>query len=327
MDAGLVVGGREIEEQPADDGQAQPCQRRVPSAGYQMVHTHLGEDGAMALDEAARERWAGGTAVVTGAGGGIGGGMARAAAGLGMAVVLADLDPTPIEALARELVGAGARPVAVPTDVTDFAAVERLAEVACNEVGDVRLLANNAGIEHVSLLWEAPPEAWDRLLGVNLAGVYHGIRAFVPRLLEAGRPATIVNTASVASFTTGSYQGMYQVSKRAVLALSECLAADLEVVGAPIQISVAFPGAVNTPIFDRAAEDGEGAGSMMQTLRDLLAEQGMDADEAGALIVHRAAEGRRWISTHPKVADAFARMALDRLHDIAAEVATAPQQG
>jgi NAD(P)-dependent dehydrogenase (short-subunit alcohol dehydrogenase family) len=274
----------------------------------------------MALDDAARERWAGGTAVITGAGGGIGGGMARAAAGLGMSVVLADIDAARIEPLARELAAAGTRVLAVPTDVTDFASVERLAEAAFDDVGDVRVVANNAGIEHVALLWEAPPEAWDRLLGVNLGGVYHGIRAFVPRLLEAGRPATLINTASVASFTSGTYQGMYQVSKRAVLALSECLAAELEAVNAPIQVSVVFPGAVDTPIFDRAGEDGQGAGPMMKTMRDLLAEQGMDPDEAGSVIVHRAGEGRRWISTHPGVADAFARMAVDRLQEIRAEI-------
>lgn len=275
----------------------------------------------MAIEDALRERWAGGTAVITGAGGGIGGGMARAASALGMAVVLADVDEERIDALAAELTAAGSRAVGVPTDVTDFASVEHLADVAFDDVGDVRLLANNAGIEQVSLLWESPPTEWHRLMSVNLNGVYHGIRAFVPRLIAAGGPATIVNTASIASFTTGPYQGMYQVSKRAVLALSETLAADLESVHAPIQVSVVFPGAVNTPIFTRAREDGgPAAGTMMQTLRDLLSDQGMDPDRAGEIVVHEAGRGKRWISTHPRTAAAFARSALDRLAEIVAEV-------
>jgi NAD(P)-dependent dehydrogenase (short-subunit alcohol dehydrogenase family) len=211
--------------------------------------------------------------------------------------------------------------VAVPTDVTDYGSVEHLADVAFAEVGDVRVVANNAGVEHVSLLWESPPAEWQRLISVNLTGVYHGVRAFVPRLLAAGRPATILNTASIASFTTGAYQGMYQVSKRAVLALSESLAADLDTVQAPIQVSVAFPGAVDTPIFVRANEaGGPQAGTMMETLRDLLANQGMDADRAGELILHEAGRGRRWISTHPGTAAAFAQSALDRLGEIVAEV-------
>ena len=275
----------------------------------------------MAVEKELRERWAGGTAVITGAGGGIGGGMARAAAALGMSVVLADLDGPRIDALAAELAGSGCRAVAVPTDVTEFGSVEHLAGVAFDEVGDVRVVANNAGIEHVSLLWESAPAEWQRLINVNLTGVYHGVRAFVPRLIAAGRPATVVNTASIAAFTTGAYQGMYQVSKRAVLALSESLASDLETVKAPIQVSVAFPGAVNTPIFVRANQDGGAhAGTMMQTLRDLLADQGMDPDRAGEIILHEAARGRRWISTHPGTAATFAQSALDRLREIVAEV-------
>ena len=247
--------------------------------------------------------------------------MVRAAAELGMAVVLADVDGKRLDTLAAELVGAGVRAVPVQTDVTDYASVQQLADVAFDEVGDVRLLANNAGIEQVSLMWEVPPEAWQRLMAVNLSGVFHGIRAFVPRLIAAGRPATVINTASIASFTSGAYQGTYQVSKRAVLALSESLASDLARVKAPIQVSVAFPGAVNTAIFSRISEDGgKGAAGMMKSLRDLLTDQGMDPDRAGARIVRSAGLGRRWISTHPDEAVAFAEMALARLREICDEI-------
>ena len=275
----------------------------------------------MALDNAARKRWSGGTAVVTGAGSGIGRGMARAAASMGMSVVLADVNRERVEAVADEIASTGGNAVAVHTDVSDFASVDSLADVAFNDVGDVRLLANNAGVEQASLLWEAPVTAWHRLLGVNLTGVYHGVRAFVPRLLDAGRPATIVNTASVASFTSGAYQGMYQVSKRAVLALSESLAADLEAVNAPIQVSVAFPSAVDTAIFQDATEDGgEDAVAVLRSLRDLLADHGMDSDAAGAVILEAACIGRRWISTHPDDAAVFADLAVDHLREITSEL-------
>jgi NAD(P)-dependent dehydrogenase (short-subunit alcohol dehydrogenase family) len=114
---------------------------------------------------------------------------------------------------------------------------------------------------------------------------------------------------------------MYQVSKRAVLALSESLAADLETVKAPIQVSVAFPSAVDTAIFRCAPEDGgEGAATMMQTLRDLLANHGVDPDKAGAVILEEACRGRRWISTHPEDAAVFANLAVDRLREIASEL-------
>jgi NAD(P)-dependent dehydrogenase (short-subunit alcohol dehydrogenase family) len=205
--------------------------------------------------------------------------------------------------------------------VSEFASVERLANVAFDDVGGVRLLVNNAGVEQVSLLWEAPVTAWHRLMGVNLTGVYHGIRAFVPRLIDAGHPATVINTASVASFTSGAYQGMYQVSKRAVLALSESLAADLEAVNAPIQVSVAFPSAVDTAIFQHATEDGgQDTVQVLQSLRDLLADHGMDPDTAGAAILEAACSGQRWISTHPDDAAVFATMAVGHLHDIASEL-------
>jgi short-subunit dehydrogenase len=113
---------------------------------------------------------------------------------------------------------------------------------------------------------------------------------------------------------------MYQVSKRTLLALSESLAADLETVQAPIQVSVAFPAAVETAIFRRAPDHGgDGAAVTKQNLRDLLA-QGMDPDRAGALILEAAASGRRWISTHPEDAALFAESAVESLRQIASEV-------
>ena len=251
---------------------------------------------------------AGATAVVTGAAAGIGAGMARAAAARGMTVVLADRDPAGIASIAEELTAAGHRAVVVPTDVADLDAVERLAAVAFDRPEPVRLLVNNAGIEQVSLLWEGSRTAWRDLIDVNLHGTYHGIRAFVPRLISQGEPAGILNVSSIAALTSGAYQGAYQVSKRAVLALSECLVSDLSAVDAPIRVGVAFPGAVNTAIFaklQRAADDPD-AVVALDLLRGVL-QDGLDPDDAGASIFESFTMGRRWITTHADMLRTFAR--------------------
>jgi NAD(P)-dependent dehydrogenase (short-subunit alcohol dehydrogenase family) len=139
----------------------------------------------------AREPWDGHTAVITGAGSGIGAGMARAAAGMGMTVVLADVDEGRISQVANGIHRAGGRALPVPTDVTSLPAVEHLADVAFGEVGGVRLVANNAGVEHVGLLWEEPAESWHRLIGVNLHGGPEGRAAARPRPLDHGRVSSV----------------------------------------------------------------------------------------------------------------------------------------
>ena len=264
----------------------------------------------------ARLLWGGHTAVITGAGSGIGSGMARAAAGLGMTVVLADVSVARMSQVAGQIERAGGRALIVPTDVTDMAAVEHLADVAFGEVGGVRLVANNAGVEHVGLLWEEPAESWHRLIDVNLNGVYHGIRAFVPRLIAAGAPAHLLNTASVGSLSTGAYHGGYQVTKHAVLALGECLAADLATVDAPVHVSVALPGPVDTRIFADAntgAAGGAVVEGQLEAMRTLLAGRGMPADEAGARLLAQVAEGRFWVTTHPAMVGESGARRAERL--------------
>lgn len=272
----------------------------------------------------AEELWDGRTAVITGAGSGIGAGMARAASRLGMTVVLADLSEKRLSRVASRIEGAGGRALVVPTDVTSLPAMEHLADVAFGDVGGVRLVANNAGVEHVGLLWEEPAESWHRLIGVNLDGVYHGIRAFVPRLVAAGEPAHVLNTASVGGLSTGAYHGGYQVTKHAVLALSECLAADLVTVNAPVRVSVALPGPVDTRIFTDANAHMAGGAvveGQLQVMRTMLAERGMTADEAGARLLAQVAEGRFWVTTHPGMVRESAARRAQRLLDLARTVA------
>ena len=259
-----------------------------------------------------------GVAVVTGAARGIGAGIAGAAARAGMTVLVADRDGEAAAARAEQLTADGGRAFGVTTDVTDFDAVERLAEVAFAQDAPVRLVAGNAGIEHVGLLWEGPPSKWHDLLAVNLHGVYHGVRAFVPRLIAQGEPASLLHTSSIAAFTTGAQQGAYQVSKRAVLALSECLAAELAAVGAPITVTVAFPGPVDTQIFELPAPDAPESAAALGMLQRLVGRRGMDPDEAGQLLFDAAVAGRPWVTTDVVGLREFVAPARATFDDIAA---------
>src|ERR1700758_5550548 len=162
----------------------------------------------------------GNVAVVTGAGSGIGAGIARAVVARGVRVVLAGVAADRIEALARELREGGATVMCVPTDVSDAVEVDELANAAADAFGAVNLLVNNAGIETTGRTWEIDKGRWDTTMGINVTGVYHGVRSFVPAMIAAGVPAHVVNLASVGSLTIGPFQTPYLVSKHAVLALT-----------------------------------------------------------------------------------------------------------
>jgi NAD(P)-dependent dehydrogenase (short-subunit alcohol dehydrogenase family) len=264
----------------------------------------------------AGERWAGRAAVITGAGGGLGAAFAEALASVGAAAVLADIDAAGIEAVAERIRGAGGQATTVVADVRDFDAVDALAATAFAEHGSVGLLINNAGVEHVGLLWETPPEAWRRVVGVNLDGVYHGVRAFVPRMLDAGEPAVVFNLASVAALTAGGQHAVYQVTKHGVLALSESLADGLASVDAPVQVSVALPGPVSTRIYADANE-GE-PGEYVDSMRAML-DAGMPADEAARLMLAQVAAGAFAVSPHPDWVQRMAATRADRLRDLIPE--------
>lgn len=251
------------------------------------------------------------TAVVTGAASGIGEGTARCAASLGMRVVLADLVRDRLEQVTQELRVDGADAVAVPTDVRDPDALERLAEVAYEGVGSVRLLVNNAGVEATGYSWEMVPRAWEQVIRVNLLGVFHGVWAFVPRMLAQGSPAGIINLSSIAALSSGPpQQSAYNASKHGVQALSECLALELLEVGAPVTVHVVNPGPVKTRIFTDAAAEGEKAAAARSTYDDFVSDEGLTGLEAGELIIEGFRRGEFWIRTHPEMQDdAVARRA------------------
>jgi NAD(P)-dependent dehydrogenase (short-subunit alcohol dehydrogenase family) len=170
------------------------------------------------------------TAVVTGAGSGIGRSLARRLAEEGMRVVLADVEEEALFTAVGEL---GGDVVGMAADVTSFEDVEALASMAFATFGAVDVLCNNAGVFQGGLLWDCSDADFEWTLGVNLWGILHGIRAFVPRMLAAGTEGHVVNTISMAGLASTPFSGPYNVSKFAAMAATECLAHDLATTGAP----------------------------------------------------------------------------------------------
>lgn len=191
------------------------------------------------------------TAVITGAGSGIGAALARCAAARGMNLVLADISLPDVQAVAA---GLGARGTLVlRVDVAEAEAVQAMADQAWDRFGSVDLLCNNAGVvpggRHRNV-WEYAVEDWRWAFGVNLDGVVNGIRSFVPRMIAAGTPGHVLNTASVAGFVSGAGSAVYGASKHAMVRVCEALHAGLADIGAPIGVTLLCPGLVATRIYD-----------------------------------------------------------------------------
>ena len=192
-------------------------------------------------------------AVTTGAGSGFGREFARLGASLGMHLVLADIQPDALEEIRAEVSATGAQVVASVVDVSKGDQVEALAAAALQRFGGVHLLFNNAGIGTAGLIWENSVSDWEWALGVNLWGVIHGVRAFTPLMLAAakadpGYRGHIVNTASMAGLLNQPNLGAYNVSKHAVVSLSETLYHDLSLVTDQVHCSVLCPYFVPTGI-------------------------------------------------------------------------------
>lgn len=189
-------------------------------------------------------------AVVTGAASGIGRALAQRCVQEGMKVVLAGLNEKTLVQTRQELQATGAPILAIQTDVSKASDVEALAQKTMARYGAVHLLFNNAGVGAASTLWESSRADWEWVLGVNLWGVIHGFRTFVPLMLAQNTEGHIVNTASVAGLLSNPSAGIYQVSKHGVVTLSETLYQELALTGAKLKVSVFCPGFVNTRIAD-----------------------------------------------------------------------------
>jgi NADP-dependent 3-hydroxy acid dehydrogenase YdfG len=264
----------------------------------------------VAVTDAESTAFGGGVAVITGAGAGIGEGLARyAATSLGMTVVLADIDAVAIEKLSGDLNSAGARTVTMPTDVRDASAVDHLATRTYDQLGDVRLLINNAGVEQFGYLWDTPVDNWNRLVEINISGVFHGIRSFLPRMIASrSEPASyVLNLSSLGGVGAAPLQAPYIMSKHAVLSITECLHLELTLVGANVRTAAVLPGIVTSNIFQSARSVGAGDVDAAEGEREAMMavrERGITALEAAETIFEQAARGEFYILTQPDTVSA-----------------------
>ena len=218
-------------------------------------------------------------AVVTGAASGIGLALAERFAAEGMKVVMADIEAAALDAAAGGLSRRGATVRATPVDVSRPEEVERLAEETYRAFGAAHVVCNNAGVAVIGAVHEHTLADWQWVINVNLWGVIHGVRAFLPRMLAGGDDGHIVNTASMAGLTTAPFMSVYDVTKHGVVALSESMYKEFEVTGVPIGVSVVCPGLINTSIMRSSrnrppelAEEGK-AGPMAQAFAQGLADR------------------------------------------------------
>lgn len=186
------------------------------------------------------------TAVVTGAASGIGLAVVEAFVVEGMRVVMADVDGEGLQAEASRLEERDAQVRAIVADVGDPDAVDEIGNVAMDAFGELHVAVNNAGIVKRGLSWELSLDDWHRVIDVDLWGVIHGVRSFVPRILASGEEGHVVNVASMAAVNAIDRLGPYTVAKHGVLGLSDVLRAELASIGAPIGVSVVMPGKIKT---------------------------------------------------------------------------------
>ncbi len=252
------------------------------------------------------------TAFVTGAASGIGRGIAVRLAAAGANVVAADVDAAGLDetALAVREVGRN-----VDVELLDVRDEEAFAALATKFNPDVLCL--NAGVFRGGLMWESPVADWEWVMSVNVFGIINGLRAFVPGMIERGRPGHIEITASMAGLVATGMSGIYTASKFAALAMAESLARDLQSVGAPIGVSVLCPSAVNTGIGssqrsrEEAVADDAGANAIEEILTDFCA-KGLDPSEVGQMVVEAIQHDQFLIPTRDTFAE-FIRVRSEAL--------------
>lgn len=257
--------------------------------------------------------FAGRTAVITGAGSGFGLEVARIAMQRGMNLVLVDVQPDALERTRAEAEAAGVAVLARRVDVADVAQMEALAEAVQVRFGAPHFVFNNAGVAAGGLVWENTVADWQWVLGVNLWGVIHGVRLFVPRMLAAAQadPAWrghVVNTASMAGLLTPPNMGVYNVSKHAVVALTETLYQDLRLVTDQIGASVLCPYFVPTGIArserNRPAALAAGAATRSQLIGQAMSEKAVSsgkvtAAEVAQKVFEAVEQDRFYVYSHP----------------------------
>jgi len=266
-------------------------------------------------------------AVVTGAASGIGRVIAERLAAEGMRVVLADIEQGALAETESEMKAKGATVLTVPTDVSKAGDVEALAEKAIDAFGAVHVLCNNAGVGPPGgPLWERTVADWQWVLGVNLWGVIHGIRVFVPIMRAQDTEGHIVNTASMAGLASIPWTGIYNVTKHAIVTLSETLYHELTLTGSKLKVSVLCPGWVNTRLMDGdrnrpaellnpAPETTSPQSEMIErAIREFLA-AGLDSEQVADHVFNAIRDEKFYILTHPEMKDGI----RTRMEDILEE--------
>lgn len=250
---------------------------------------------------------AGKVAFITGAASGIGLGIARALAGAGVHVALADVEAPALAEARRTLDGSGVKVSDYVLDVADRAAMYEVAREVEAAFGGVDILVNNAGVGFVGTpLDEIRDENLDWVIGVNLYGVLNGVKAFVPLIKRRGG-GHIVNTSSIGGFQVkpGWHHGLYALTKYAVVAISEALREDLEPFG--IGVSVLAPAAVRTSIYQAGRNRPATFGGAFRRPDDhpvaKLAAQGMSPDAVGLRVLRAIKKNELFVFTHPETRD------------------------
>ena len=268
----------------------------------------------------AERRFGTGTAVVTGAGAGIGAGFARHLARLGMTVVVADIDEERASLVAEDIRAAGGRADVHGVDVADADAVKRMADNVFDRHGSVELLVNNAGVETAGLLWEVSGARWRRLMEINVDGVFYCLRAFVPLMLKVGKRACVANRSSVGGINSAAVQGPYIVSKFAVLAMTESLHQDLSLVDSPIQVSAVVPHSIRSEIFRAAQRDAPTtnvtANAVFDAMQQANVESGLDPLDAAEHMTEAIARGDFWVFSDDDACRQFTDRRAAQLRDL-----------
>ena len=265
-------------------------------------------------------------AVITGGASGLGLAMARRFAREGMKLVLGDIEEEPLRRVEQEFRRSGVPVLAIRTDVSRGHDVERLAEKTLATFGAVHIVCNNAGVGPGGVVWESTTADWEWVLGVNVWGVIHGVRVFVPIMLRQNTPCHVVNTASVAGLLSVPGMGIYCVSKHAVVTLSECLYHDLGARGAKIGVSLLCPAYVPTGIADsernrpamlhnparaRSPEDME----RERQMRHAVESGRISPDDVAQMVFDGIVDERFYILTHPRIKAAIEERVQDIVQD------------
>ena len=265
------------------------------------------------------------TAVVTGAASGIGSGIARSLAGAGMNVALLDIQERALDELRRQIESSGGKAIALFADVSDAGSLAAAAGRAEQAFGRIHVAVNNAGVAmHGTPLEEIELQDWHWVIGVNIYGVIHGIRTFVPMIRKHGEGGHVVNTASIGGLQMrpGWNTGAYSMTKYAVVALSEAL--EQELAGSGIGVSVLCPASVRTAIYDSAKNRPARLGGPFRReqqhfLKDVIAD-GLAPEQVGERVLRAIRDDEFFVLTHAeprqsiearhrRIMDAFDRIA------------------